>query len=272
MEYCSGLWEAPPFVEKITSPLSEKRQKWATLMYQHHPDKELTSFLLRGLETGFRIGYARKSRCISSSHNLLSCWEHPEEVQSYIDKERALGRVLGSFPQSAIPRLHVSPFGVIPKKVTGTWRLIVDLSSPHGASVNDGIPQELASLSYVTVDMIADRVAAMGRGTLLAKLDIKSAFRIIPVHPSDRVLLGMQWRDSWYVDTVLPFVQHQKYSTPLLTPFSIWRTPKEPSTSLISLVPRLSKHGRERRGRRKRGRRMRAWYPLFAHAQNFRTK
>ena len=118
MEYCSGLWEAPPFVEKITSPLSEKRQKWATLMYQHHPDKELTSFLLRGLETGFRIGYARKSRCISSSHNLLSCWEHPEEVQSYIDKERALGRVLGPFPQSTIPRLHVSPFGVIPKKAT----------------------------------------------------------------------------------------------------------------------------------------------------------
>ena len=69
MEYCSGLWEAPPFVEKITSPLSEKRQKWATLMYQHHPDKELTSFLLRGLETGFRIGYAWKTVILPEKWN-----------------------------------------------------------------------------------------------------------------------------------------------------------------------------------------------------------
>ena len=53
--------------------------------------------------------------------------------------------------------------------------------------------------------MIADRVKSLGRETLVAKLDIKSAFRIIPVHPADRILLGMQWRGSLYVDTVLPF-------------------------------------------------------------------
>ena len=40
----------------------------------------------------------------------------------------------------------------------------------------------------------------------MAKLDIKSAYRIIPVHPDDRPLLGMQWRGiKVFVDTVLPF-------------------------------------------------------------------
>ena len=29
--------------------------------------------------------------------------------------------------------------------------------------------------------------------------------RIIPVHPGDKMLLGMSWRDHLYVDTVLPF-------------------------------------------------------------------
>ena len=82
----------------------------------------------------------------------------------------------------------------------------------------------------MTVDMIADKVTALGTETLVAKLDIKSAFRIVPVHPSDRVLLGMQWQDSWYVDMVLPFGL-QRYSTPLPMSSSIWHMPKEPSTS-----------------------------------------
>lgn len=36
------------------------------------------------------------------------------------------------------------------------------------------------------VDTIVDSILTMGKGTLLAKMDVKSAFRIIPVHPSDR--------------------------------------------------------------------------------------
>jgi len=39
-----------------------------------------------------------------------------------------------------------------------------------------------------------------GRDTMLAKVDIKSAFRLLPVHPADRYLLGMKWRGSIYID------------------------------------------------------------------------
>jgi hypothetical protein len=38
--------------------------------------------------------------------------------------------------------VHVSLFGVIPKSEPGKWYLIVDLSSPCGNSVNDGINKE----------------------------------------------------------------------------------------------------------------------------------
>ena len=40
---------------------------------------------------------------------------------------------------------------------------------------------------------------------MLAKMDIKKADRNIPIHPSDRIYLGMRWNGSIYVDTVLPF-------------------------------------------------------------------
>ena len=45
----------------------------------------------------------------------------------------------------------------------------------------------------------------MGRGTLLAKVDIKHAFRLLPVHPADRHFLAMCWRNQIFTDTCLPF-------------------------------------------------------------------
>lgn len=204
MEEQAGQVETPPLLKGIFSPLSEKLQDWEALL-QNQPNDRPRKFVLTGLEKGFHIGYELGHCHKASTHNQLLCTEHPEVVQAYIDKECTSGRLRGPFPRSAIPDLHVSLFGVIPKKASGKWRLIVDLSIPHEASVNDGISREFAFLSYVSVDMIADRVRSLRVGTLMAKLDIQSAFRIVPVHPADRLLLGMEWNGNWYVDAVLPF-------------------------------------------------------------------
>ena len=45
----------------------------------------------------------------------------------------------------------------------------------------------------------------MEPGALIAKLDIDAAYRMVPVHPADRLLLGMQWDGSIFVDSRLPF-------------------------------------------------------------------
>ena len=39
----------------------------------------------------------------------------------------------------------------------------------------------------------------------MAKVDVKSAFSVVPVHPNDCMLLGMMWDGHYYVDGVLPF-------------------------------------------------------------------
>ena len=102
--------------------------------------------------------------------------------------------------------VHGSPFGVIPKKNRiDKFRLIMDLSAPEGQSVNDGIKKELASLAYISVDEVVTEVLRKGKGALLAKMDVKQAYRNIPVHPLDRHLLGMQWKGEVFVDMVLPF-------------------------------------------------------------------
>ncbi len=68
----------------------------------------------------------------------------------------------------------------------------MSLSAPHGHSVNDSIDRSLCSLQYATVWDVAEWVLALGPGSQLAKVDIKSAYRIVPVHPEDRPLLDIR--------------------------------------------------------------------------------
>ena len=41
-------------------------------------------------------------------------------------------------------------------------------------------------MSYISVDQVADIATQYGRGPLLAKVDIESAYQLIPVHTQDR--------------------------------------------------------------------------------------
>ena len=88
---------------------------------------------------------------------------------------------------------------------TGKWRLITDLSFPPDHSVNDGVDPILCSLSYITVDHVADIVVKLGTGTLLAKVDIEAAYRLIPVRPHDCPLQAVRWGDHIFIDPMLPF-------------------------------------------------------------------
>ena len=54
------------------------------------------------------------------------------------------------------------------------------------------------------VDEVVHQVLSLGRGCQLAKINIESAFRNVPVHPHDRHLLGLSWKGNMFIDAVLP--------------------------------------------------------------------
>ena len=56
------------------------------------------------------------------------------------------------------------------------------LSHPPGHSVNDGIPVKEFSIS---VDTAMDAAMMLGRGAIMAKVDVKAAFRLCPIRPED---------------------------------------------------------------------------------------
>ena len=166
-----------------------------------YPDKAFAAFLLQGIADGFRIGVPADFQGRPAHRNLQSAYDHQ---QDYLDREESLGRIQHLPPladPAREPRLQISPFGVIPNK----WRLIIDLSSPRGRSVNEAINQDLSSIRYTSLDDAVYLITSLGRNCLLTKLDLKEAYRAVPVQPADKALLAVRWRQATYLDRALPF-------------------------------------------------------------------
>ena len=87
---------------------------------------------------------------------------------------------MGLLLPSLAAQVHTSPIALVPKSQSERWRMIVDLSAPNGAS----------SLTYASVDNAVSIIQHLGQGTQLVKMDLKDAYRFIPVHPQDHHLLG----------------------------------------------------------------------------------
>ena len=169
-----------------------------------YPNVDTANFLYDGFKNGFRIPYdgPRQDR---HSKNHGSAFKDPELIIEKLNEEANLGRVAGPFSEPPIKNLVISPIGLVPKSTPGQFRLIFDLSYPRGASINSNIPKEFSSVCYTHFDEVTKMVRRQGQGSYLFKVDIKSAFRLLPIHPDDFALLGMEFSGKYYVDKCLPF-------------------------------------------------------------------
>ncbi|XP_063790754.1 uncharacterized protein LOC134945420 [Pseudophryne corroboree] len=174
-------------------------QRWLSL----YPDEAAASFLLEGFQHGFRLPIP-DSVYVVARQNLRSAREFPQEVRRKVDGEIGLGRMAGPYALSPLPSLCISPVGVVPKKAIGKFRLIQHLSHPPGLSVNDAIPEAQCRVQYQSFDDALRLVRDCGPGSLLAKLDVESAFRLLPLHPDSLRFLGFKIGGEFYVDRCLP--------------------------------------------------------------------
>ena len=83
--------------------------------------------------------------------------------------------------------------------------MIMHLSYPYGESINDFIDEDKTSTSYQQFDDAIRLVQKCGQGCFMAKGDIKSAFKLAPIHYEDLECLGIFFEDQFYIDLTLPF-------------------------------------------------------------------
>ena len=138
------------------------------------------------------------------SPNQKSTLEQPEIVVSKLNKECEAGRIMGPFSEPPFQNFRCSLLGIVPKKDPSEFRLIHHLSDPPGSSVNAFIPEDCSSVHYASINDTISVIKRKGDGCFMAKTDVKSAFRIIPIHPNDFALLGLKWQNLYYFDRCLP--------------------------------------------------------------------
>ena len=172
-----------------------------------HPDRAYATYIYKGLTEGFRIGFhGHREQLRQHTGNRPSALANPQVINERLQTEVAANRLFGPLPKDLLQVVHISPLGLVPKAhQVNKWRMICDLSAPEGYSINDGIPTGLCSLQYATVSDAINMIKMLGRDTQLVKLDLKDAYRIVPIHPADYPLLGIRWRDCTYIDRALPF-------------------------------------------------------------------
>ena len=150
--------------------------------WEHHlrdyPDKRLLQYL----KFGFPLSLAKSEElCNNDIVNHYSALQYPDQVRQYINKEMDLGAILGPLSHPPSDHFHCSPLLTRPKDITDR-RIILNLSYPHGKSVNDFVDKESFdgskfALKLPTIDDIVSELNHLGNKALLAKIDVARAFR-----------------------------------------------------------------------------------------------
>jgi hypothetical protein len=169
-------------------------------------DKTKSDRLIRGFKVGFIIPSSIEADPDKQGYvNHGSVQQQPHVTQLKLDKEISKHRIAGPFDSAPLSNMIISPIGLVPKKTSGEYRLIHDLSFPKGNSVNSHINPEDTCVEYELLDNCIEIIQSIGHGCLIAKTDLMDAFRIIPLSLASYRLLGFKWHDKYYYDRCLPF-------------------------------------------------------------------
>ena len=186
-------------ISNVAAQAINTRKGGSTYFFLSGYETSLRRHIFNGFTFGFHVGFDGE-RCALHSPNLKSALDQPQIVRTKLRKECEAGRICGPFICPPFPNFVCSPLGIVPKKDPSEFRLIQHLSYPQGTSVNDNIPDAHSSVHYASISDAIAVLKSLGAGFFLVKTDIISAFRIIPIHPSDFSLLGMKWDNQFYFD------------------------------------------------------------------------
>ena len=180
-------------------------------IWRHYLTSYSDNIICDFLEYGWPANYDRSHWPTSTFNNHSSALAYPVHVQDYLQEETYHNAMLGPFAHPPFPMWQINPMMTKSKKGSDTKRrVIVDLSWPHGSSVNDGICKdyylgEPITLKYPTVDTLVAHIIQHGTGCLLFSVDLARAYRQWRSDPLDWPLLGLKWNNSYYFDMSIPF-------------------------------------------------------------------
>ena len=170
-----------------------------------YPDKRVINYLKFGFPLSLVSHEGLNNKDVTNHYSALA---YPQAVQAYLDKEVALGAMLGPLYEIHAEEIHCSPLMTRPKDVDKR-RVIFDLSYPRGASLNDHVDRNRFdnrnfALKLTCIDDIV-RDISNASDPVLFKVDVARAFRNLRVDPADCIKFGIKWEGSYYLDGAVAF-------------------------------------------------------------------
>ena len=157
--------------------------------------------LLWDLTDGFPIvdGEVQGYEC--ENYSSITCIENKPKMDSIVRREL----LEGCISRSETKPLCVHALGAVPKG-DGKIRQITDCSRPPHISVNNHCESLLEDFSFKS---ISDAVDMLEGDDFLSVVDIKAAYRAVPIREEHRKLQGFTWeldgQEGYYVDNRLCF-------------------------------------------------------------------
>ena len=182
-----------------------KVKAWETYL-QDYPDKRLIQCIKFGFPLSIHI---RSDLHNTEVSNHYSAVQYPHDIKKYIDKEIELEAMLGPLEVVNHPEFHCSPLMSRPKE-EDTRRVILDLSYPKGASLNDHVSKDrfdgnLFALKLPSIDPFTQEIINTDNDPVLFKVDVARAFRNLPVDPADCLKFGLKVNNKFFLDKLVAF-------------------------------------------------------------------
>ena len=201
------------------------------MLHHYNFDPVKTEELIQGFLNGFDIGYRGPLERMDTAENIPFTVGTPTDMWEKIMKEIKLGRTAGPFAKIPYKHFMQSPVGLVPK-AGGQTRMIFHLSydfADERRSLNFYTPREECTVTYNDLDYAVktcrylssvhwsqmmndpDNEFLNEHQIFFAKSDLRSAFKILPILPSQRCFLiykakhPVSGRTYWFVEKTLPF-------------------------------------------------------------------
>ena len=125
---------------------------------QHYPEERVLQYL----KFGFPLSLTGPSKLHNVDvTNHFTALAHPTAIQRYLYKEKSFAAILGPSTEVNSQKFHCSPLLTRPKDLDKR-RVILNLSYPHGASLNDNVDKEYCPfvLKFPSIDEIVQHISS----------------------------------------------------------------------------------------------------------------
>ena len=157
-----------------------------------YADKRLLQYIRFGFPLSLINSY---ELCNKEAINHFSAIQYPDHVLEYLNKEKALGALLGPVNHPIHDQYHCSPLLTRPKDINKR-RVILN---------QDKFDSVAFALKFPSIDNITQDIVNHEGDVVLFKVDVARAFRNLRVDPADALKLEIRWADAFFVDLSVAF-------------------------------------------------------------------